>query len=1005
MQEELIRLSRIVAFLFIVPLAISSVFPILYGQYKIDVWTTAEGLPQNSVNAILQTRDGYMWLGTYGGLVRFDGSTFTSIGGTEGLPSNRILALCESRRGGLWIGTEGGGISQYSNGTLTHYGKQDGLLDDVVYTLCEDCDTTLWIGTRAGIQYIRHGTIQPHPFGGSVLNAPVRSIRCTPTGVLWINSDREVYRLILGHLEVVLKVDPKTKRVPAFLFEDSDTSVWLRGIHGLLHYINGQVESVTEADGLSSYYVTTLIRDSLGTYWAGTLDGGVCAGHLRPRKKFTNLQFPDGKMISKIQTCFIDQEGNRWIGTDGDGLIRIKDRMIDVIGEKDGLKHQIIEAVFEDSKRSLWVGTNDGGLYHLSNGSWFHFAGKDGFPMQSIWSIAEDFEGAIWAGSYGGGLYRYKNRKIKNFTTNQGLVHNVVLALYCDRDGALWIGTENGGINIYRYGKFRPLTEKDGLSNLCVLTFLEDRSGAMWIGTRGGGLNRYQNGKMRVFTTRDGLSHNAVRSIYEDADSVLWIGTYGGGLSRLKNGKFTNFTTREGLYDNMVSAILEDDDNNLWMSCNRGIFRVNRKQLNEFAAGRITQITSIAYGTEHGLISDETNGGFQPAAWRTKDRRLLFPTIRGLAVIPLVRVKTDTKIPPVHIEHVLVNQVEYPLTSRIEIPYDRRQIEIHYTALNFSDPQHTMFKYWLDGFHGEKIDAKKRRVAYYSNLASGEYTFHVIAANSDGVWNSEGASVVLVIKPPYWETWYFRTTAGCIILVIGFAIYYQRDRRRKRGLLEQQKFTHQLLESMETERKRIASELHDSLGQELLIIKNRALIALGDMKNKKNIKEQLDEISNTASQAIQEARGISYNLHPYQIDRLGLKKAIESIITRAAQTTTMILTSDIDPLDNLVPKEMGIHVYRIIQECINNILKHAKATTCRVTIKRWNDRLNIDIEDNGIGFDTSGEIIQSKHGFGLHGIAERARLLGGTMRIESNAGIGTRILLTIKIYEETNTST
>jgi signal transduction histidine kinase len=316
-----------------------------------------------------------------------------------------------------------------------------------------------------------------------------------------------------------------------------------------------------------------------------------------------------------------------------------------------------------------------------------------------------------------------------------------------------------------------------------------------------------------------------------------------------------------------------------------------------------------------------------------------------------------------------------------------------------------MFKYWLDGFHGEKIDAKKRRVAYYSNLASGEYTFHVIAANSDGVWNSEGASVVLVIKPPYWETWYFRTTAGCIILVIGFAIYYQRDRRRKRGLLEQQKFTHQLLESMETERKRIASELHDSLGQELLIIKNRALIALGDMKNKKNIKEQLDEISNTASQAIQEARGISYNLHPYQIDRLGLKKAIESIITRAAQTTTMILTSDIDPLDNLVPKEMGIHVYRIIQECINNILKHAKATTCRVTIKRWNDRLNIDIEDNGIGFDTSGEIIQSKHGFGLHGIAERARLLGGTMRIESNAGIGTRILLTIKIYEETNTST
>jgi two-component system, sensor histidine kinase LadS len=240
--------------------------------------------------------------------------------------------------------------------------------------------------------------------------------------------------------------------------------------------------------------------------------------------------------------------------------------------------------------------------------------------------------------------------------------------------------------------------------------------------------------------------------------------------------------------------------------------------------------------------------------------------------------------------------------------------------------------------------------------------------------------------------------------MVGGASYYQRERRRKRRLHEQQKFTHQLLESMETERKRIASELHDSLGQELLIIKNRALLALGDMKSKKNIKEQLDEISNIASQAIQEARGISYNLHPYQIDRLGLKKAIESIISRAAQTATITLTSDIDPIDNLVPKEMGIHVYRIVQECINNIIKHAKATTGKVTIKRWNDRLNIDIEDNGTGFDTSEELIQGKHGFGLHGIAERAQLLGGSMRIESHSGKGTKVLLTIKIYEETNSS-
>jgi signal transduction histidine kinase len=772
----------------------------------------------------------------------------------------------------------------------------------------------------------------------------------------------------------------------------------------MLHYIDRRIESVTKADGLSSYYVTAFMRDSSGTYWAGMLDGGVCYGHLRPQKRFSNIEFPDGKKNSKIQTCFIDQEGNRWIGTDGDGLIRIKDRMIDVIGAKEGLKHQIIEAVFEDSKRNLWVGTNDGGLYHTIHGRWHQLTGEDGSPLQSIWSIAEDADGTIWAGSYGGGLYRYRHERMKNFSTGQGLVQNVILSLYCDQEGALWIGTENGGIEIYRNGKFRSLTEKDGLSNLCVQTFLQDRSGAMWIGTRGGGLNKYQNGKITVFTTHDGLPHNAVRSIYEDADSILWIGTYGGGLSRLKNGTFTNFTALEGLYDNMVSAILEDDQKNLWMSCNRGIFKVNRTQLNDFADGRITRITCIAYGTEHGLISDETNGGFQPAAWRTTDGRLLFPTIRGLASIPLARVNDNMKIPPVHIEQVLVNQVEYPLVSKIEIPYDYRQIEIHYSAPNFSDPQHTIFKYWLDDGKTGWIDAKKRRVAYFSNLASGEYKFHVNAANSDGIWNAKGASIVLVINPPLWETWYFRVIALCMILMGGGAIYFQWERRRKRKLNEQHIFTHQLLDSMELERKRIASGLHDSLGQELLIIKNRALLALGDSKSKKNVKEQLNEISIAASQAIQEARDIAYNLHPYQIDRLGLKKAIESIMNRAAQTTTMTFTSDIDPLDNLIPKEMGIHVYRIIQECVNNILKHAQATTAKVTIKRWHDQLNIEIEDNGRGFDTSEELIRGKHGFGLHGIAERASLLGGTMRIESMTGKGTRIVLTIKIYEEAGRS-
>jgi signal transduction histidine kinase len=256
-----------------------------------------------------------------------------------------------------------------------------------------------------------------------------------------------------------------------------------------------------------------------------------------------------------------------------------------------------------------------------------------------------------------------------------------------------------------------------------------------------------------------------------------------------------------------------------------------------------------------------------------------------------------------------------------------------------------------------------------------------------------------VDQSPFWEMWYFDVCVICIVAMIGYIIYRQQERHRRQVQHNQNLFTRQLIDSMEAERKRIATELHDSIGQELLIIKNRALLALNDLKNKKNVREQLDEISHTASQAIQETREITNNLRPYQIDRLGLKKSLESIINRVVRTTTISFASDIDPIDNLIPKEMEIHVYRIIQECVNNIIKHAHATVGKVTVKRWYNRLNIDIEDNGTGFDVALQRIQNERGIGLQGIVERTRFIGGTMRIESNPGKGTRVLITIKTYD------
>ncbi len=970
----------------------------LYSQYLVDRWTTADGLPQNSVNAIIQTRDGYLWIGTYGGLARFDGINFARIDDNKGLNSNRILALSESHDGGIWIGTEGGGVAKYKDGVFTNYGKENGLRDEVVFDIREDKDSLIWIGTRNGFQCLRNGKVCPHIDENQFKNIPVRSFFITNKGDIYINSDNGIYRIAKNYIKPInIK---KSNLPPSYLFEDKDGGEWLRLPNGLENRSKATTRVITFRDGLQEDFITQFSCDKDGVYWVGTITKGVSYGKLKLSKKLTRLQLVEDEKDLKIQKIFIDQEGNRWIGTDGEGLFRIKDRIIDVIGSKEGLNHSIIEGVFEDSKKNLWICTNDGGLYKRTKNKWHRFTEKEGIDSRYVWSVAEDKSGAIWAGSYGGGLFRYQNGKFINYTTANGLNHNVVLAIYCDKSGSIWIGTENGGVNILRDGKFYSISEKDGLSNSSVRTFLEDQNGGMWIGTIDG-LNYYKAGKIKVFSTQDGLSHNYVRSIYEDAEGVLWIGTYGGGLNRYKEGKFTKIKMENGLFDNIVSAILEDEKQNFWMSCNRGIYRVSRHELNDFADGKINSILSIAYGTADGMLSEETNGGFQPAAWKTSNGELLFPTIKGLALIYPERIKENTEPPIVHIEKILVEQIEVPIKTQIEVPFDKQQIEIHYTALYYSDPKHITFEYKLTGIDGKWINVGNRRAVYFWDLSPGKYEFEVKAINKYGIVNKERKSIRIIIAPPIWKTWYF------ILFVIGsfalsvFFLMRRRELRRRHEALLHKKYTHQLLDTMELERKRIASELHDSIGQELLIIKNRAMLALEDLKNKKNVKEELEEISEAASQAIQETREISYNLRPYQIDRLGLTKSIESLIKRASQAANVNFELNMENIDNVISKEMEIHFYRIIQECINNIIKHSGANNCKVTIKHWHERINIDIEDNGRGFDIESES-KSPQGYGIQGIMERTQFLGGKVRVESAPEKGTRILLTFVTNEKSN---
>ncbi|MBL8208063.1 MAG: hypothetical protein JNM09_27770, partial [Blastocatellia bacterium] len=504
-----------------------------------------------------------------------------------------------------------------------------------------------------------------------------------------------------------------------------------------------------------------------------------------------------------------------------------------------------------------------------------------------------------------------------------------------------------------------------------------------------------------TWTAKDGLASNQVLSFYEDCAGSLWMGT-NGGLCRFKDGKFATITAANGLYDNRAFQILsdtEDDSGDLWMSCNRGIYRASLRELNDFAEGRLKSVTSFVYGAADGMINRECNGA-SPAGWKTHDGRLWFPTVKG--VVAIDPRQHNTQLSLVLIERVTLDRAPLSTGQAVQIKPDQENLEIEYTGINWRRPQQIRFKYQLAGFNQDWVEAGTRRTAYFSNLPPGDYTFKVIADNGEGLWNTEGASLRVVVLPPFYRTGWFLALAVLSVSGVILAAFKYRVNQLEQRQAAQQAFSQQLIESQEAERKRIAGELHDGLGQNLLVIKNRALFGLMPSDDVSRATAQLTDISTTVSQAIDEVRQIAANLHPYQLDRLGLTKALTAMVRKVSGATQLEIACSLDKLDGILPPTAEINLYRIVQECLNNIVKHAAATEASVQLRRLPSSLKLTIQDNGRGFVPA--VVHStsagKGSFGLTGLAERARLLGGTLNIDSTPGNGTRITLTMAFPHE-----
>jgi PAS domain S-box-containing protein len=762
-------------------------------QYSVRVWQTENGLPQNSVRALRQTRDGYLWAATQEGVARFNGTQFAVFDkrNTDAIQESVIISLAEGADGSLWIGTEGRGLVQMKDGKARHYTMKEGLPGNSINVLHVARDDSLWIGTRSGLGRLKDGRFTTFRKEDGLGGNSVRALAEDAEGQLWIGTRSGLICYngaftSYGH-EAGLKSDSIDS-----LFVDDDGSVWLGTGAGLAHFKDGTFKHYSRKNGLAGGSIHAIHRDRAGTLWIGTSDG---LSALRDGRLDTETA--RGGLHRDVVYCFHeDFEGGLWVGTN-DGLKRLRRTSMSTFGVAEGLTHNLTTALCEGDHGEIWTGTYGGGLNRFADGQFTAVPHARNTQHAKILALANDRGGGVWIGTEGRGLYYVKDGKSKLYSKKHGLPSSTVRAVMEATDGAVWIGTSDG-VSVLRNGVLNPINESNGLQGRKVRALLEDRQGRIWAGTDKG-LNRIENGTATTFGKGPGLlSHRDVLALYEDAGGTLWIGTDGGGLNRMQGGRIEAVSGKAGLGTDTIFGILEDDVGHLWLASRQGIIRVSKEELNDYFAGKVPMIRSVIFGKQNGMASAECSSQGGPSALKTKDGRLWFATIKGVTSVDPANLRANDTPPPVVIESVLVNGQPAPATGTLRLPPGEHELEIRYAALSYVAPQLCQFKYRLEGLDANWIHAGGRRVAYYSRVPHGEYQFRVIATNNDGVWNLAGASFGLNVPPYFYQTLWFRALCVPVAGLALLGLY----RGRVRHLNERQKELGRLVDDKTRELQR-----------------------------------------------------------------------------------------------------------------------------------------------------------------------------------------------------------
>jgi ligand-binding sensor domain-containing protein len=732
-----------------------------------EVWRQPQGLPQNTVYSLTQTGDGYIWIGTKSGAARFDGVRFTSFDDTRPnqIKENEVWNLLEDAEGGLWMATYGGGAARLKDGRFTLITTADGLLSDYVATIGKDKTGGVWIGSDAGVDVLRNGhTVAQYTAKDGLAQKAVRSFFEDDDGSMWVGGLLGgINRIKDGKvLPVSLPEIKSTAEVRRFV-RDRDGTLWIATTEGLIQWRRDQpARLLTTAEGLTSSRLYTVYEDPLGNLWIGS-DKGL---DRRVGEDFVSVALGNEvARLEEIDSISMDREGSLWAGSQRDGLARLKQGLFISYTAADGLADNYTATVFEDSHRRMWIGTARG--LNLLRGGTLRTLSIPG-ASNRINSLAEDPEGHVWVGT-NDAVYRLELEcdtcearfvPLKRDTPG-GLF---VRVLHFDPDGALWIGSNLDGLLKYQAGQWTAYTTANGLSGNAIRGLVRDKEGSLWIGVRGGGLNRLKDGAFTVYREKDGLVNDNVQSLFMDRTGTLWVSTRQ-GVTAIRDGRYTTYRVRDGLFSNYVYAFADDELGNLWMSCSKGIFRVPLQELAEFADGKRKTIASVAYGLEHGLASTVAIISQYPSGFTTKDGHVWFATFKGATVIDPKRIVRNPLAPPVHIEEVQANGAALALSdTAARVPPGRGDITFRFTALSFLAPEKMAFRYKLEGYDADWVDAGTRRMAYYTNIPPGRYRFRVSASNNDGVWNEEGATFPITLVPHFYQTYTFY---GACLLAVG----------------------------------------------------------------------------------------------------------------------------------------------------------------------------------------------------------------------------------------------